>query len=262
MRKTLVTIAFTCFICLFTFGQKLPYLSEPTFQAGEKLRYRLKYGFLNAASAYLQVSDSNLKFGPDATFRLFASGQTSGAFSLYTVKNKYESYINKRTLQPYLYVENIQEGSYSREEYASFDQRNRTVTGKKGTFKSPEAQFFDLVSAYYFARNLDFSKLKSGDKFDITYFLSDEISKLSVEYVGTEKVKTALGTLDCIKLSPQISPGRIFKKDSKLYLWVTNDGNRIPVKAHVEILIGSITLELAKAEGLKYKLGQRASYSK
>ncbi|MCL7989395.1 DUF3108 domain-containing protein [Sphingobacterium sp. lm-10] len=262
MRRTLATFILTCLMATLSIAQHLPYLSEPTFKGGEKLRYKLKYGFLNAASAYLQVSDSNLKFGPDPTFRLFASGETSGAFSLYTVKNKYESYINKKTLMPYLYVENIQEGSYRREEYASFDHKNKTVTGKKGTFKSNQPQFFDLVSAYYFARNLDFSNLKKGDKFNINYFLSDEISQLSVEYVGIEKVKTALGMLECIKLSPEISPGRIFKKDSKLYLWVTNDGNRIPVKAHVEILIGSVTLELVSAEGLKYKLGQRASYSK
>ncbi|PVH24134.1 DUF3108 domain-containing protein [Sphingobacterium corticibacter] len=262
MRKTLATFVLTCLIASLSIAQQLPYLPESTFQGGEKLRYKLKYGILSAASAYLQVSDSNLKFGPDPTFRLFASGATSGAFSLYTVKNKYESYINKRTYLPYLYVENIQEGSYSREEYASFDHKNHTVTGKKGTFKSNEPQFFDLVSAYYFARNLDFSKLKKGDKFALNYFLSSGISELSVEYIGVEKIKTSLGTLECIKLSPEISPGRIFKKDSKLYLWVTNDGNRIPVKAHVEILIGSVTLELVSAEGLKYKLGQRASYSK
>lgn len=77
-----------------------------------------------------------------------------------------------------------------------------------------------------------------------------------------KKIKTTLGTIECIKLSPEITPGRIFKKNSQLFLWVTNDGNRIPVKAQVEILIGSITMELVQASGLKYKLGERVSYSK
>ncbi|WP_306429742.1 hypothetical protein [Sphingobacterium sp. E70] len=36
----------------------------------------------------------------------------------------------------------------------------------------------------------------------------------------------------------------------------------MPVKANVDILIGSVTLELLEASGLKYKLGQKASYSK
>jgi hypothetical protein len=86
------------------------------------------------------------------------------------------------------------------------------------------------------------------------YFLHDGVSKLDVQYVGKELVKTALGTFNCLKFSPSIQPGRIFKKDSKLYLWITDDANRIPVKAQVEILVGSVTLELMSAKGLKYPL--------
>lgn len=243
-------------------AQDLPYLSEPTFKAGEKLKYRLKYGILNAATASISVEESKLKFGTGSTLHLSAFGETSGAFSLYTVKNKYDSYINPKTLMPYLYTENIREGSYRRVEYATFDHNKKTVSGRKGTFTSPTNQFFDLVSAYYFARNLDLSSLKSGDKFNITYFLSDEVAQLGVEYIGVEKIKTSFGTIECIKLSPEISPGRIFKKNSKMYLWVTNDGNRIPIRAKADILVGSVTLELTGAEGLKYKMGERVSYSK
>lgn len=263
MKKTVIIFSLFVFLGVNLSAQTLRYLPEPTFKAGEKLKYRLKYGFLSAASATLTVQESKLKFSSDPTFHLTAFGETSSAFAVfYTVKNRYDSYINSKNYLPYLYTENIREGSYRREEYASFNHRDRTVSGKKGTFKSPTSQTFDLVSAYYFARNLDLSSLKKGDKFHISYFLSDEVAKLGVEYIGIEKIKTSFGELECIKLSPEISPGRIFKKDSRLYLWVTNDGNRIPVKAHVEILIGSVTMELVSAEGLKYPLGKRVSYSK
>ncbi|MNY35285.1 hypothetical protein D3C86_1696840 [compost metagenome] len=109
---------------------------------------------------------------------------------------------------------------------------------------------------------MDLSSVKAGDSFKLTYFLNDEIATLGIKYIGIETIKTDLGSLECLKFSPEIKPGRIFKKNSKLYLWVTNDGNRIPVKANVDILIGSVTLELIQADGLKHKLGQRASYSK
>jgi hypothetical protein len=87
------------------------------------------------------------------------------------------------------------------------------------------------------------------------YFLDDGISKMEIQYIGKEVVKTSLGSIRCIKFSPSIQPGRIFRKNSKLYLWITDDANRIPVKAHVEILVGSVTLELISAEGLKYSIG-------
>lgn len=262
--KKIYALITTLFIGItLSMGQTLPYLKEPTFKEGEKLSYKLKYGMLSAANGVLSVNKSKLQFSNKNTFHLSAYGQTSSAFSIFfTVKNKYDSYIDGNTYQPYLYTEDIRENSYTRKEYATFDHRNHTVKGAKGTFKSPTSQLFDLVSAYYFARNLDLSTLKAGDSFKIPYFLNDEVEELKVSYVGTEKIKTALGTVDCIKLNPEIKPGRIFKKDSKLYLWVTNDGNRIPVKAQVEIIIGSITMELTKAQGLKHELGKKVSYSK
>jgi len=264
MRKLYILILSILFTTSVSMGQSaLPYLKEPTFKEGEKLTYKLKYGFMSAATGVLSVSKSNLKFSGNNTFHLNAVGETSGAFSVfYTVKNKYDSYIDGDTYLPHLYTEDIREGSYTRKEYATFDHRNRSVKGRKGTFKTPILQTFDLLSAYYFARNLDLSSLKKGDAFKISYFLNDEVEQLGITYEGIEKIKTSLGTVECIKFSPEIKPGRIFKKNSKLYLWVTNDGNRIPVRAHVEILIGSITMELTDAKGLKYGLGKKVSYSK
>lgn len=263
MKKTVYLLFLLSFIFGYSHGQNLEYLPNPTFKEGEELTYKLRYGIISAATGSLKVEKSDLRFSNPNTYLLKAQGKTSGAFSVfYTVENYYRSYIDGDNYMPYLYTEDIQEGRYTRKEYASFDHRNRKVKGKKGTFTSPTAQFFDLVSAYYFSRNLDLSKMKKGDRFEITYFLNDEIATLGVTYIGVETINTSLGRLECIKLSPDIKPGRIFKESSRLYLWVTNDGNRIPVKANVEILIGSVTMELVKAKGLKYPLGKRVSYSK
>lgn len=236
------------------FAQDLENLNEPVFKVGEKLSYRLRYGFITAAEATIQVKASSIKFEDRPVFHLSAEGRTAGTFNFfYKVKNQYDSYVDQQNMSPYLYTEDIREANYRRNDKVRFYQDQKKVVSKKGTFKT-NGQTFDVVSAYYFARNLDISKLKQGDKFKMDYFLGDELSKLEVQYVGKERVKSALGTFNCIKFSPSIQPGRIFRKDSKLYLWITDDANRIPVKAQVEILVGSVTLELLKAEGLKYPL--------
>src|SRR5690606_12190052 len=259
MKKTLTLVWLVLASVILVHGQSLPYLKEPAFQAGEELNYRLRYGMISAATGTLTVEDSKIQFSSPHSYHLSARGQTSSAFSIFfTVDNRYNSYIDSRTFLPHYYTENIREGSYRRTDIVSFNHRNQTVKGNKGTFKSPSAQTFDLLSAYYFARNLDLSNVKQGQSFKLTYFLNDEIAALGIEYIGVETIKTSLGTLECLKFSPEIKPGRIFRKDSRLYLWVTNDGNRIPVKAQVEILVGSVTLELTGAEGLKYPLGEPA----
>src|SRR5690606_3127724 len=132
-------------------GQTLPYVSQPTYQAGEHLTYKLQYGILSVATGTLKVEKSKLRSSNLNAFHLSALGQTSALFSVYTVRNKDDSYMASNTYLPYLYIEDIHEGSYTREEYATFDQRKKKVSGKKGTFTSPTAQFFDLLSAYYFS---------------------------------------------------------------------------------------------------------------
>ncbi|MFZ4100547.1 MAG: DUF3108 domain-containing protein [Sphingobacterium thalpophilum] len=241
--------------CSTAFSQVLQNLQEPVFKAGENLSYRLRYGFIIAAEASIKVFETETKFDNRPVFHLLAEGRTAGSFNVfYKVKNRYDSYIDKETLRPYLYTENIREANYRRTDKVRFYQDEKKLVSNKGTFKG-NGQTFDVVSAYFFARSLDISTLKQGDKFNMDYFLGDGISKLEVQFVGRERIKTALGTFNCIKFSPSIQPGRIFRKDSKLYLWITDDANRIPVKAHVEILVGAVTLELKAADGLKYPLG-------
>jgi hypothetical protein len=255
--KTL-TLIFSIFaIGLTGFAQELPLKKEPAFQEGEVLSYKLKYGLFTAAEATIKVLGSDLKFDNKPTYRLVVDAQTSGTFDIfYKIRDHYDSYIDRTDLTPYFYQENIREASYRRTDKARFNQDGKKVVATKGTFSTPTTQTFDLVSAYYFARSLDVSKLKIGDKFKLNYFLQDEISALEIEYVGKETIKSKLGNIRCLKFSPSIKPGRIFRKDSKLYLWITDDGNRVPVKAEVEILVGSVTLEIKSAEGLKYPIGK------
>ncbi len=256
MKKLLITL--TAGLCsLITTAQELPLKKEAVFQEGEVLQYKLRYGFITAAEATIKVTNSDLKFDNRSTYKLTVDAQTSGTFDVfYKIRDHYDSYIDKTSLLPYFYQENIREASYRRQDKARFTQNAKKVVSNRGTFTTPTDQTFDLVSAYYFARSLDIGKIKVGDKFKLNYFLGDEISALEVEYVGKETIKSKLGNIRCLKFSPSIKPGRIFKKDSRLYLWVTDDGNRVPVKAQVEILVGAVTMELKSASGLKYALAK------
>lgn len=230
---------------------------ESVFQVGEVLEYRLKYGFITAAEAVVKVLPSDLRFDNKPVFNLSVNVKTSGSFDVfYKIRDQYDSYIDQTTLLPYFYQENVREGSYRRQDKARFSQDQKKVVSNRGTFTTPTRQTFDLFSSYYFARSLDLSNIKVGDKFKLNYFLGDEITNLEIEYMGKEVVKSKLGNIRCLKFSPSINPGRVFRKDSRLYLWITDDGNRVPVKAQVEIVVGSATLELKSASGLKYPLAK------
>ncbi|WP_202913615.1 DUF3108 domain-containing protein [Pararcticibacter amylolyticus] len=251
MRKFVLLLPLFLFIQL-VFPQELENRKETAFKPGEELKYRLRYGFITAAEATLNVLDSDVKFDNKPVFHLVAQGKTAASFNLfYKVRNRYDSYIDRKDLTPYLYTENIREANYRRTDKVRFYQDQNKVVGNKGTFKGRD-KTFDLVSAFFFARSLDLSGVRPGTLFTIPYFLDDEVADMKITYVGKETIKTPIGTFNCLKFNPSIKPGRIFRKDSKLYLWITDDGNRIPVKAQVEILVGSVTLEVTSAKGLKY----------
>lgn len=256
MRKAFFALILFCGFVLLAFNQvTMPdRITDTAFKSGELLNYKMKYGIFTAAEAHLKIEDSEVSFNGKPAYHIIADGATAGSFDVfYKVRNRYESYIDKTTLLPYLYTENRHEGSWHHTDKVAFNHEDDKITANSGTYPF-SGKVFDFPSAYYFARNLDVSKLKTGETFDMRYFLDNAVQTLSITFVGREKIKCALGTFNCLKFNPTIIPGHIFRKNSKLYLWITDDNNRIPVKAHVEVVVGSLTMELIDAKGLKYPL--------
>jgi len=237
-----------------SYCQEMANIGTPVFKVGEQLNYKLKYGFFTAAEANLRVEASDKKFDGRPAFHIVADGKTAGAFDLlYKTRNRYETYIDQTTLQPYFYTENRHESSYKHTDNVTFDHQGEKISAAKGVFPY-KGKVFDFLSAYYFSRSIDVSKIHIGDTFELAYFLEDGVHTLSITYVGKEKVESDLGTFNCLKFNPTIIPGRVFRKDSKLYLWITDDNNRIPIKAHVELIVGSLTMDLTSVKDLKYPL--------
>jgi hypothetical protein len=254
MKKYFLALLFCTASISLSIAQELTMVNEPVLKVGEQLSYRLKYGIFTAAEAELSVQNTDIKYNGHPVYHIVVEGKTAGSFDVfYKVRNRYESYVDQKTLLPYYYAENRHEGSWKHSDKVSFDHETDKITANKGTYPY-KGKVFDFVSAYYFARTIDVSKMHVGDKFELKYFLDDGINSLGITYVGKEKVTCSMGTFNCLKFNPTIIPGRIFKKNSKLYLWITDDNNRIPVKAQVEVVVGSITMDLTGAKGLKFPL--------
>jgi len=254
MKRILFITALVTAFSGKSFCQEMGNMAIPVFKVGEQLNYRLKYGVFTAAEANLRVEATDKKFGGLPAFHIVADGKTAGLFDvLYKVRNRYETYIDEKTMMPYFYTENRHESNYKHTDNVTFNHDSDKITAAKGVFPF-KGKVFDFLSAYYFSRSIEVSKLKIGETFKLEYFLEDGVHTLSITYVGKERVKSDIGEFNCLKFNPTIIPGRVFRKDSKLYLWITDDENRIPIKAHVELIVGSVSMELTSARDLKYPL--------
>jgi hypothetical protein len=75
---------------------------------------------------------------------------------------------------------------------------------------------------------------------------------LYLRYKGKEIIKNKDNkSYRCIKFSALLAEGTIFKGGEDMFIWVTDDANRIPIMVEAKILIGSVKAYLVKGEGLR-----------
>ncbi|RYD86839.1 MAG: DUF3108 domain-containing protein, partial [Sphingobacteriales bacterium] len=175
MRKYFLLILLGIITTGSGFSQTLDNVDKAVFGVGEQLSYKMKYGIFTAAEAELKVEESPNKYNGKPAYHITAEGKTAGTFDIfYKVRNKYESYIDKTTLLPYFYTENRREGKNRHTDNVTFNHEKGKIKADKGEYNFT-GKIFDFVSAYYFARSLDISKLKIGDQVVMPYFLEDGI---------------------------------------------------------------------------------------
>jgi hypothetical protein len=174
------------------------------------------------------------------------------ADKLYKVRDEYQGYFNPQTLLPYKSIRDISEGRYKRYHVDLFNHKECKVTTLKGKVFDITAETRDMVSVFFFIRNIDYSRLKDGDIIKITTFFDDEIFPFDMRYRGTEIVRTRAGTYNCIKLVPFVEPGRIFNKEDDMTIWLSNDNNRVPIRVRFNLKVGSIKCDLVEFSGLKH----------
>lgn len=238
-------------------AQPLRTLQHNAFKPGEKLTYVVHYGWLNAGEAVVELKESPRDINGRKVLHAVGRGRSLGAFNtFYKVDDLYESFIDAQGVFPWVFLRRVSEGGYEfSQDYAYRQQYREVVTQKKVTHSVP-ANVQDMLSAFYYARTLDFSSAKVGDVFVIETFLDDELWPLRMKYMGKETVKLRNGKYRCLKFQPVVQEGRIFKGNDDLNVWVTDDGNRIPVLAQAKVLVGSIKMELTGYEGLVHPIAK------
>ncbi|MBI1781814.1 MAG: DUF3108 domain-containing protein, partial [Sphingobacteriales bacterium] len=182
------------------------------------------------------------------------TGQTNSFFDkFFKVRDTYESYIDTATLQPYKFIRNVFEGGYKKYENVSFNQKANTATSTKGTFKVSNC-IQDVLSAIYYARNIDFNSYKPGDKINFDMYIDDEIFNMYIRYLGKEKIKTKYGKFNAIKFKPLLIKGTIFEGGEKMTVWVSDDPNHIPLRIESPISVGSVKVDMMGYKNLRYPL--------
>jgi hypothetical protein len=147
----------------------------------------------------------------------------------------------------------VNEGGYKIYENVTFNQKANTAVTSKGVYKVPNC-IQDVLSAIYYARNINFDAYKSEDKIPFNMFLDNEVYNLYIKYLGKEKIKTKFGRFNAIKFKPLLIKGTIFEGGENMTVWVSDDANHIPLRIESPIVVGSVKIDMMGYENLRYPL--------
>ena len=172
---------------------------------------------------------------------------------IFKVRDRYESFIDTATLQPYKFIRNIYEGGYKKYENVTFNKTTNTAITNSGVFKTEEC-VQDVLSAIYYARNIDFNKYKPGDKIPFSVFLDNESYNMHVRYLGKETIKTKYGKFKAIKFKPLLIKGTLFEGGEKMNVWVSDDPNHVPIRIESPITVGTVKVDMIGYRNLRYPL--------
>lgn len=281
MNKTIFSLAFLMAIMAFDQPviQKTTDIQEPpdvlevpvdrcsiensTFIDGEEIVYRIYYNWnfvwLNAGEVTFKVTET------EKEYHLSVVGTTYESYEwFYKVRDRYDTYIDKKTLLPNVSVRNIQEGKYRLYDEVTFLKDRKLATSLRGKSKETaevseyavEDCMHDILSIIYYTRNVDFSNLDSGAEIPIKIFMDKEVWPLHVLYKGKEERKKikGKGKFKTIKFSPEVIAGDVFNNGAEMDVWITDDKNKIPLLIESPVSVGSVKAVLKEYKGLRYDM--------
>ncbi len=244
---------FFLFILVLPFVQSQASESIPTpyshqepmraYAPGERLVFDVRYLGFSAGTAVMEVMEKTEMNGRDV-YHILSTVRSNDFISFfYPVDNRIESYIDVEGLYSHLIKIKQLQGKRRREKVIGFNQvHHRAVQVKNNrseVFEVPE-NVQDSLSSLYFFRTL--APLKVGTSAFIDVHESQKNWELEVQVLGKERLKTEIGTYDTVKVKAVVRFEGLLMDKGDVYIWLTDDDKRIPIKIESKIKIGAISV--------------------
>ncbi|MFN2370393.1 MAG: DUF3108 domain-containing protein [Candidatus Krumholzibacteriia bacterium] len=220
-----------------------PAAAPTVFGPGEKMTFSIDYGIINAGDGSLEVVGLE-EFAGRTVYRIESKANSNRFFSsVYKVRDKIETYIDVEHLHSLYFHKRLREGDYRKTEEITFDHEACKAVYADGRTFDTEPGVQDVLSAFFYVRNLD---LAPGKVYSVPAHASRKTYELKVVVHGRERVKVKAGTFDCLVVEPMLEGEGLFKHEGKLTMYITDDAQRVPVLIRTKVPVGSIDVQLTE----------------
>ena len=237
------------------------------YAPGEKLTFSIhyKWGPINAdvANATLNLEETTLNGRNVYYARLF--GKNAKVYDpFFKMREDFRTWFSPEGMVPRRFTRDTKEGNwYSTNDYDfKWEESSPYITAsldskRKGprTEELPLADcMFDVISLFYYARNLDFDAVEQNVRYPMTFAVDDDICNIYFIWKGREIINVkGIGAVRTMKFTVKLVAGDVFgdDEDADGTMWFTDDDNRLLVYFETPIRIGAVSGRLASYDGLK-----------
>ncbi len=269
-RIALLVVLVACFGNLLAQEASPCVLKNTAFKAGEKLEYSayFRWGVLQLSSFSIKSEVKRERYQGESVFAITAIGVTAGNMDrFFTIRDTMHAKLGVNDLRPVYFKEWVREEKYRAEReywYTNTDttttiQWNYTDNKKKDKLGITTLTdcAVDAVSIIYRLRNYDvISQVpKPNQVFPIDYFSDGKSSPLQMRFEKREIVTLKNGDrYDCLKFELEVAEGTLFKNNERVYIWITNDKNRLIAYVEAKLKIGYVKMDLVNVEHHRHPL--------
>lgn len=242
------------------------------YHPGEQLHYRVSYRAKlvpNTEMASVSISTVEGTMDGRRAYKVTGYGCTLAIFRwFFNLEDTYTVWVDPQTLRTMRFEGDVHEGKYTFASRYDYDWerlevrtwwQSRQKTPRTKTLKISERSM-DPVSLYFNLRGINADSLRTGETRKLEMVLEDTVRTLNFRFLGREVKKLPKrGTYRTLKFACEIgtSDGFSFTDGSEFTVWISDDGNKIPVYMESPVRVGSVCVSLSAFSGLKYPLESR-----
>lgn len=225
---------------------------EVPFRTGERLTFELKWEFIKAGTAVLEILPTTEVNGVSARHFQLTVKSSSFVDNFYMVRDTIESFTDHAMTRSLLYKKRQQEGKHRRDIVVTFDWQNEEARfsnfGKPGKPVKVLPGAFDPLSIFYAFR---MCPLKENAQLDAVVSDGKKCVLGKAKVVKRERIKVSDRSYDTFLVEPDLKDvGGVFKKsrDAKLQIWVSNDSRKLPVRIASKVIVGDFVADLVSID--------------
>jgi hypothetical protein len=245
------TILLANIVC-FAFAPNIDaFASDFPFEPGEKLTFEVRWAFIPAAEAVLEILPLETVNGKKAYHFVMTTRTNAFADIFYKVRDRFDGYADEKMVHSVLYKKK-ESGKQKRDITVTFDWEKRQAQYVSlNEVREPIPILpgsFDPLSVFYAFR---LAPLKEGLELKVPVADGRKCVMGKARVIRKETIKVKGVPYDTFFVEPDLEHvAGVFEKSPKasVQIWVTADENQIPVKLKSKVIVGSFVAELVSIE--------------